>query len=157
MKERTLSMIMITNDHEFKAALRSLDAKRQRLVAVRFVESVLPLCTDQRIPYVLQIAADSKATDITLAKALKTAKAAAIDCHTRYGSEGDWSKQASYFVARATVAALTPRCHLPNGVAWQAALNSRMAHTSQTIGSSGEGVGQESRNQYHILAGLLNA
>ena len=50
-------MTTITNDREFRVALDSLDAKRQRLVATRFVESVLPLCTDGRIARAVRVRA----------------------------------------------------------------------------------------------------
>ena len=62
----------------------------------------------ERIARVLKVAGDSEASEGELADALKTARATTFDCHTRCGSEGDWSEQAGYFVARAATAALTP-------------------------------------------------
>jgi len=150
-------MTTITNDREFRVALDSLDAKRQRLVATRFVESVLPLCTDGRIARAVRVAADPDADYSALTEALRVAKATTLDCHTRCGAEGDWLEQAGYFVARAAVAALTPRCQMPGGMAWQAAMSSRMAQTSKAIVSGEETAGQESEAQYQILAEFLNA
>ena len=102
-------MIQVTNDSEFRQALDGLDATRQRLVAARFVENVLALCVDERIASVTRVAGNGEASADELAAALKTARATTFDCHTRCGSEGDWSEQAGYFVARAATAALTPR------------------------------------------------
>ncbi len=140
-------MTTISSDREFRAALDRLDATQQRLVAARFVRNVLPLCTDERIARVTDVAADDQASAAQLAEALKTAKAATIDCHARCGSEGDWEAQAGYFVARAAIAALTPLGQLPGGSAWQAAMSARMAQTSKSI-VSGENpaVGRKARS-----------
>jgi hypothetical protein len=150
-------MTTITNDREFRAALERLDATRQRLVAAHFVENVLPLCTDERIARVTAVAADDKASAAQLVEALKTARAATIDCHARCGSEGDWEAQAGYFVARAAIAALTPLGQLPGGSAWQAAMSCRMAQTSKSIVSGESGSGPESEQQYAILSAYMNA
>jgi hypothetical protein len=147
----------ITNDREFRAALDSLDAGQQRAVAASFVKDVLQLCTDQRIARVLEVAVDPGASDAALADALKTAKATTFDCHTRCGAEGDWLEQAGYFVARAAVAALTPLGQMPGGIAWQAAMSARMAQTSKSIVTGENTAGQESENQYRLLAGFLNS
>jgi hypothetical protein len=150
-------MSTISNDREFREQLGTLDATQQRLVAARFAESVLPLCTDERIGRVLAVAADGDATDSALAEALKLAKAAVIDCHARCGSEGDWEAQAGYFVARAAIAALTPLGQLPGGSAWQAAMSSRMAQTSMSIVKGESGAGTESEKQYGILSAFMNS
>jgi hypothetical protein len=149
-------MTEITNDREFRAALDRLDAGQQRLVAAGFAKSVLHLCTDERIARVLEVAGDPGASSSALGEALKTAKATTFDCHTRCGSEGDWLEQAGYFVARAAVAALTPQGQMPGGVAWQAAMSARMAETSKSIVTGENTAGQESENQYRLLAGFLN-
>jgi len=149
-------MTMITNDTEFRAALDRLDARQQRLVGVRFVEDVLPLCTDDRIARAMAVAADGEAAAPALAEALKSAKAATIDCHARCGAEGDWEAQAGYFVARAAIAALTPHGQLPGGSAWQSAMSARMAQTSKSIVSGEDPGGPESEKQYAILTNYLN-
>ena len=150
-------MSEITNDAEFRKTLDGLDATRQRLVAVRFVENVVALCSDHRIARVLQVAGDSEATQDELAETLKTARATTFDCHTRCGSEGDWSEQAGYFVARAATAALTPVGQMPSGPAWQAALSSRMAQTSKSIVTGDDTAGQEGKQQYRILSEFLDS
>lgn len=150
-------MTEISNDREFRAALDSLDAVQQRLVAAGFVKNVLQLCTDARIERLLEIAADPEASDAALAEALRTARATTFDCHTRCGSEGDWLEQAGYFVARAAVAALTPLGQIPGSIAWQAAMSARMAQTSKSIVTGENTAEQESENQYRLLASFLNS
>ena len=150
-------MTRISNDTEFRKALDGLDPARQRHVAARFVENVLALCSDERIARVLRVAGNSEASEDELAEALKTARATTFDCHTRCGSEGDWSEQAGYFVARAATAALTPIGQMPSGPAWQAALSSRMAQTSASIVSGDDIAGQEADQQYGILSEFLNS
>ena len=150
-------MIQVTNDSEFRQALDGLDATRQRLVAARFVENVLALCVDERIASVTRVAGNGEASADELAAALKTARATTFDCHTRCGSEGDWSEQAGYFVARAATAALTPVGQMPSGPAWQAALSSRMAQTSRSIVTGDDTAGKEGTQQYRILSEFLDS
>jgi len=150
-------MTEVTNDADFRKALDSLDATRQRLVAARFVENVVALCSDKRIARVIQVASDSEVGEEELAEALKAARATTFDCHTRCGSEGDWSEQAGYFVARAATAALTPMAQMPSGPAWQAALSSRMAQTSRSIVTGDDTSGQEVMQQYRILSEFLDS
>ncbi len=150
-------MTTISNDRDFRAALDKLDATQQRLMAARFIESVLPMCTDDRIARVLAVATNSAASAAALADALKTAKATTIDCHARCGAEGDWDAQAGYFVARAAIAALTPLGQVPGGSAWQAAMSCRMARTSKAIVTGENADGQESENQYRILSDHMNS
>ncbi len=151
-------MSQISNDTEFKQALKDLDESRQRLIAARFVEHVLPLSTDERIARVVKVAADSEASADELANALRTAKAATFDSHTRCGSEGNWTEQAGYFVSRAAMAALTPCDQCSSGSpAWQAAMSSRMARTSMEIDSDNVSTINESEQQYKILSDYLNS
>jgi len=78
-------MTQISNDTEFRKALDDLDSTRQRLVAARFVENVLALCSDERIARVVGVAGNSEAGEDELAEALKTARATTFACHTRCG------------------------------------------------------------------------
>ena len=150
-------MTRISNETEFRKALDGLDPVGQRLVAARFVENVLALCSDERIARVVQVAGNSETSEGELAEALKTARATTFDCHTRCGAEGDWSEQEGYIVARAATAALTPIGQMPGGPAWQAALSSRMAQTSQSIVSGDDTAGQEGNQQYRILSEFLES
>ena len=150
-------MTRVSNDAEFRTVLDGLDPARQRQVAARFVENVLALCSDERIARVVEVAGNSEAGEDELAEALKTARATTFACHTRCGSEGDWSEQAGYFVARAATAALTPVAQMPSGPAWQAALSSRMAQTSKSIVTGDDTAGQEGEQQYRILSEFLES
>jgi hypothetical protein len=150
-------MTRVSNDTEFRAALDALEPAQQRRVAARFVEHVLALCSDARIARVIRVAGNGEASEDELAEALKTARATTFDCHTRCGSEGDWSEQAGYFVARAATAALTPVAQMPSGPAWQAALSSRMAQTSKSIVTGDDTAGQEGSQQYRILSEFLDS
>jgi hypothetical protein len=150
-------MTQIANDTDFRTAIESLDFNRQRVVAGLFVKNVLGLCDDERIARVIDVATNPSASADELASALKTARAATIDCHTRCGSEGDWQAQAGYFVARAATAAVSPESQSKGGgPAWQAAMSSRMARTSQQIDAEDVSASDESEQQYKILSDYLN-
>ena len=151
-------MNQIQNDAEFKQALQKLEPAQQRAVAALFVEHVLALSKDQRIQSIIKVAVNSNATNDELSNALNSARAASIDSHTRCGSEGNWTEQAGYFVARAAVAAVTPQAQSKkSGPAWQAAMSSRMAQTSVLIDEDTEDVPMHTENewQYDILAKYL--
>ena len=153
-------MSQITNDAEFKQALQGLDPVKQRAAAAIFIEHVLPLSSDKRLNNVIKVASDSDASDDELSDALKSAKAATLDSHTRCGSEGNWTEQAGYFVARAAIAAVTPEAQCKaGGPAWQAAMSCRMAQTSKLIDDeSGEASSHaENEWQYQALSDYLNA
>jgi hypothetical protein len=149
---------MISNDEEFRNALYRLDENQQRVLASMFVDHVLPLSNDKRIEQVVKVAADKNASADEISNALQTARAAAIDSHTRCGSEGNWTDQAGYFVARAAMAAVTPALQSKSkNPAWQAAMSSRMAKTSLLIDDNPENLDthSESEWQYDIASRFL--
>jgi hypothetical protein len=153
-------MNRISNDVEFKQALEGLSAVKQRTMAATFVAHVLPLSNDERLNRVISIAGVEHVMEDELLNALRSAKAATFDSHTRCGSEGDWTEQAGYFVARAAVAAVTPPAQSRiGGTAWRAAMSSRMARTSMLIDDEeGEASTQaESEWQYQTLSDYLKA
>jgi hypothetical protein len=150
-------MTEIHNDTEFRQKLESLDPGRQRILAARFVESVLPFCNDERVSRIVKVAADPHASADELATALRTVKAAIIDSHTRCGAECDWKDQAGYFVARAAAAALSTAGQIAGGPAWQAAMSSRMAATCRSIDSTEDIAGQARTQQYLILSEFLTS
>lgn len=153
-------MSQINNDADFKQVLQKLDAAQQRTVAALFVEHVMSLNNDDRIERVVKVAADNSATDGEISDALRSAKAATMDCSTRCGAEGNWTDQAGYFVARAAVAAMTPVAQSrAGGPAWQAAMSSRMAQTSILIDDDSDEVPEHSENewQYDILSSYLQS
>ena len=151
-------MTQITNDSDFRKAIESLDYDKQRAVAGLFVKNVLALCDDERISRVADVAMNASVSANELASALKTARAATFDCHTRCGSEGDWQAQAGYFVARAATAAVTPESQSKGGgPAWQTAMSCRMARTSMQIDAEDVTASNESEQQYQILSDFLNS
>ncbi len=153
-------MNQITNDTIFKQALQQLDPTQQRTVAARFLDHIAALSDDVRIHHVIKTAAQNDASEHDLSASLKSARAAMLDSHTRCGSEGNWTAQAGYFVARAAVAAITPPAQSKaGGPAWQAAMSSRMACTSSLIDDESDEIQSHSERewQHQALTDYLNA
>ncbi len=149
-------MKVINNDATFKQSLQELTPAQQRIIAARFVEHVLPLSNDERINRVVHTATSSNVSNEEISGALKSAKAATFDSHTRCGSEGNWTEQAGYFVARAAVAAITaPVQSRSGGPAWQAAMSCRMAQTSILIDDASATSHAENEWQYNTLSNYL--
>jgi hypothetical protein len=145
----------INNDKDFKAALAGLSAAQQRQVAARFVQRVFPLSNDVRIKAALDVAARPDITDAELTVVSQAANSARVESFTQCGKETDWTAQAGHFVAKAAVAcvgAATPGSNL----AWDAAMQARMARTCETV-ATGEGTEhREAGEQYRILEAFLN-
>ena len=140
------------------AIVRYGSPRIRRPAAWRPEERVEIVSDDKRLAQAASVAADKNATADDIRNALKSAKAATIDSHNRCGAECNWTDQAGYFVARATVAALTPAEQLSSASpAWQAAMSSRMARTSILIDSESSEQGTHSENewQYEILSNYL--
>jgi len=151
-------MIQIHNDTDFKRALMNMNTDQQRVVAAKFVAHVLPLSADERLQRVVKTASDTQSSEDELSSALKSARAATFDSHARCGSDANWADQAGYFVARAAVAAITPRAQSKAvGVAWQAAMSSRMARTSVLIEDEMSDLPELAENewQYRTLSDFL--
>jgi hypothetical protein len=151
-------MMQISNDADFRRALTNMDSDQQRAVAAIFVEHVLLLSGDERLNRAVKTAADIQSSEDELFSALKSARAATFDSHTRCGSEGNWTDQAGYFVARAAVAAIAPPTKTKGGAAWQAAMSSRMARTSILIDDESFELPAQAENewQYQTLSEHLN-
>ncbi len=142
----------------FREAIKNLKCSRQRTLAARFVENVLSLSDDERIPRIIAVAASENPSREALDAALKSAKAAIIASHTRCGADCDWEEQASYFVARAAAAAVAPeeKC-VAGAAAWQAAVSCRMARTCAAIDIDAEtAIKAESEQELRILDEFLN-
>ncbi|MEA3291321.1 MAG: hypothetical protein U9Q71_03295 [Pseudomonadota bacterium] len=152
-------MTSITNDLEFRQALDSLDVPQQRALGVEFVTSVLSLSDDPRVARALEVARRDDVSKEELADVFKAAKGASIDSHTRCGADGDWFSQAGYFVARAASAvAASEGQGKAGGPAWQAAMNSRMARTCESIDSGDESAASdEGETQYRLLEQYLDS
>ena len=144
---------MITQDTDFKQALDKLGLVQQRRVGAAFVRNVLAL--NPAVTKVVDAAANEDTTADELAVAFKQAKAAALDSHTRCGSDSDWQAQAGYFVARAATALVAPDKQAKSP-AWEAAVNARMARTCGHIDASDESMHEESEAQYRLREQFLN-
>jgi len=146
----------ICNDKEFKSALAGLSPAQQRQVAARFVQQVFPLSNDVRIKAALEAAGRAGISDTELAIVAQAANTARVESFTQCGREADWSAQVGHFVAKAAVACVKP-AEAGGNLAWDAAMQARMARTCQTVA---DGVGTENREaetQYRILEAFLNS
>lgn len=145
-------MSTITSDARFRQLLDELPLEQQRLIASRFVESVLDLSGDTRLPAVVAAAASSSNLEV----AFKTARKVSLDAHARCGSEGDWSDQAGYFVARGAQAAVEPQVRTAGkNPAWKAAMQCRMARTCLAAETDEDSHDMETGAQYQLLNDYL--
>jgi hypothetical protein len=145
----------ISNDKDFKAALAGLSTSQQRQIAARFVQRVYPMSNDVRIKAALDVAARSDISDAELTVMYQAANTARVESFTQCGKETDWTAQAGHFVAKAAVACVGAAA--PGGnLAWDAAMQARMARTCETV-ATGEGTeNREAGEQYRILEAFLN-
>lgn len=146
----------IDNDTDFKAALAGLPAERQRQIAARFVQQVLPLSDDARLPAVLETAGSTGITEAELNLAAQAANSARVESFTRCGQETDWRAQAGHFVAKAAAACTKPAGPGVN-LAWEAAMQARLARTFQTVADGAGTDNREAEAQYRLLEAFLNS
>jgi hypothetical protein len=146
----------ISNDKEFKAALAGLPASRQRQVAARFVERVHPLSNDVRVKAALDAAGRPDISDAELTVVAQAANTARVESFTQCGRETDWTAQAGHFVAKAAVACVKP-AEGGDNLAWEAAMQARMARTCQTVADGSGTEHREAEEQYRILEAFLNS
>jgi hypothetical protein len=146
----------ISNDKEFKSALAGLSPAQQRQVAARFVQAVLPLSGDARIKAALEAAGRAGISDAELAIAAQAANSARVESFTQCGKETDWAAQAGHFVAKAAVACVKP-AEAGSNLAWDAAMQSRLARTFQTVADGAGTDNREAEAQYRILEAFLNS
>lgn len=144
----------IQNDREFGAALAALPITRQRRVAAQFARQVLDLCGDVRVKAALAAAERADISDAELALVAQSARSARVESYTQCGRDTGWMPQAGHFVAKAAevcVRAATPG----EAIAWDAAMQARLARTCQT---AAQGVGtdnSEAQAQYQLLDTFL--
>ena len=144
----------ITNDKGFKLALAELPIAQQRQLAARFVEPVFPLSGDARIKAALEAAGRAGITDAELALAAQAANSARVESFTQCGKEADWTAQAGHFVAKAALACVKP-AEAGGNLAWDAAMQARLARTFQTVADGAGTDNREAEAQYHILDAFL--
>jgi hypothetical protein len=146
----------ITHDKEFKLALASLPVERQRQVAAAFCRRVQDLSHDVRVKSALESAGRVDITEAELVLAAHAAHAARVDSFAQCGRDAGWTAQAGHFVAKA--AEVCVRIPVPGeNIAWEAAMQTRLARTCQTVA---EGLGTENteaREQYRILENFLQS
>jgi hypothetical protein len=146
----------ISNDKEFKSALAGLSPAQQRQVAARFVQAVLPLSGDARIKAALEAAGRAGISDAELAIAAQAANSARVESFTQCGKETDWAAQAGHFVAKAAVACVKA-AEAGSNLAWDAAMQSRLARTFQTVADGAGTDNREAEAQYRTLEAFLNS
>ncbi|HWS03881.1 MAG TPA: hypothetical protein VN448_10880 [Gammaproteobacteria bacterium] len=140
----------IDNDTDFKAALGKLSVAQQRQLAAGFTNNVIGLCQDVRVAGAVSAAKRPDITDIELAALYQAAKSASIDSYAQCGQDTEWSAQAGHFVAKAAMACVASAADSTN-LAWDAAMDARMARTCATI-ATGEGTAnREADAQYQLL------
>ena len=145
----------ISNDKDFKSALAALTVAQQRQLAARFAQQVYPLSNDVRIKAALDAAGRTDISDIELSAAAQAANSARVESFTQCGKETDWSAQAGHFVAKAAVACV--RIAVPgDNLAWDAAMQARLARTCQTVAEGSGTENSEAEAQYRILESFLN-
>ncbi len=149
-------MMTITNDTEFRQALKKLDIEQLREVGAAFVESVLHLNKDKRVARAVDVAKNRDASDDELLAAYKAARVATVDSRTRCGADCNWEEQAAHFVARASAAMVAPEgmCKAADPP-WQVAMSCRMAQNCALIAADDDSINNESENQYRIMNDYL--
>jgi len=144
----------ISNDKEFKATLAGLSSAQQRQVAARFVQRVFPLSNDVRVKAALDVAMRPDISEAELTVVTAAVNTARVESFTQCGKETDWGAQAGHFVAKAAVACVSAASP-GSSLAWDAAMQARMAKTCETV-ATGEGTeNREAEEQYRILEDFM--
>jgi hypothetical protein len=148
-------MSTITNDTEFRRALKKLDMEQLREVGAALVGSVLHLNNDKRVARAVDVA-KNRASDDELLVAYKAARVATVDSRTRCGADCNWEEQAAHFVARASAAMVAPEgvCKAADPP-WQVVMSCRMAQNCALIAADDDSSNDESENQYRIMNDYL--
>lgn len=142
----------ISNDKEFKAKLGDLSLSQQRQVAARFVRRVFGLSNDVRVKTAMEVAMRPENSDAELTMVCAAANSARVESFTQCGKETDWNAQAGHFVAKAAVACVGAASPM---LAWDAAMQARMARICETV-ATGEGTqNREAEEQYRVLEDFL--
>ena len=151
-------MATISNDQDLRTLLGRLPAAKQRIIGLRFAQSVMRLSRDERVNRAIATGLRNDATDTELEDAYHAAKAWATKTYTDCGKDTDWLAQADHFVAAAAAAALTPEDQLmeKSNRAWKAAMQARMANNCEMVEGEGEPL-DEVRRQYAIAGEFADA
>jgi hypothetical protein len=144
----------IQNEKEFKATLAALPLNRQRQIAAAFGQRVMDLCHDVRVKNALASAARADITPEELALVAHSAHSARVASYAQCGHDSTWECAAGHFVARAAECCVRAATE-GEPVAWEAAMQARLARTCQMV-AQGEGTdNDESASQRQILETFL--
>ncbi len=144
----------IQNEKEFKAALAALPLARQRQIAAAFGQHVMDLCQDVRVKNALAAAARADITTEELVMMAHSAHSARVESYTQCGRDTGWVPAAGHFVSRSAECCVRAAAE-GDPVAWEAAMQARLARTCQTVA---DGVGtdnDEAAAQYQLLETFL--
>ena len=146
----------ISNDKEFKTALAALPIARQRQLAAAFARRVFGLSNDARVKAALDAAQRADVADVELSLVAQAAQSARVESFTQCGQDTGWTAQAGHFVAKAAVACVRAAEEGEN-IAWDAAMQARLARTCQSV-ADGDGTdNSEAEAQYRILETFLTS
>lgn len=152
-------MATIRTDQALRHLLLELPPAQQRILGLRFAESVGHLCRDERVRRAIATGQRPDASAAELEDAYRGAKAWATKTYTDCGKDTDWLAQADHFVAAAAAAALTPDQLLAEKTnrAWKAAMHARMANNCELVEADDDRHGDEVQRQYAIAEAFLAA
>lgn len=153
-------MATISNDKQLRDLLDRLSVEQQRLIGLRFAQSLAHLSRDERVKRAIETGLRTDASEPELEDAYRAAKAWSTKTYTDCGKDTDWLAQADHFVAAAVAAALTPDNMLPDkktNRAWKAAMHARMANNCELVEGEGNAHLDEVQRQYEIADDFANA
>lgn len=153
-------MATISNDKELRDLLEKLSVEQQRLIGLRFAQSLAHLSRDERVNRAIQTGLRTDASESEIDDAYRAAKAWSTKTYTDCGKDTDWLAQADHFVAAAVAAALTPDNMLPDNKtnrAWKAAMHARMANNCELVEGDGNAHLDEVQRQYEIADDFTSA
>jgi hypothetical protein len=153
-------MATISNDKALRDLLEQLSVEQQRLLGLRFAQSLIHLCRDERVKRAIEIGLRPDASESELEDAYRGAKAWSTKTYTDCGKDTDWLAQGDHFVAAAVAAALTPESMLPDNKtnrAWKAAMHARMANNCELVEGEGSAHLDEVKRQYEIAGEFASA
>jgi hypothetical protein len=146
----------INNDKDFKVALAGLLLAHQRKMAVSFTRRVMDLCYDARIKGVLLAAERADITEPELLLAEHAAHQVRVRSFGECSHDTSWSLQAGHFVATAAKFCVSVPAAGEN-IAWNAAMQARLARTCQEAADGDGIINAESTAQYELLESFLSA
>jgi len=150
----------INNDQDLRDLLEKLPVDQQRIIGLRFAQSLIHLSQDERVKRAIETGLRADATGPELDDAYRAAKAWATKTYTDCGKDTDWLAQGDHFVAAAVAAALTPDSMLPEkktNRAWKAAMHARMANNCELVEADGSAHLDEVKRQYEIADDFVAA